>query len=60
LVQIPVFRPINISLGKSGIAESLSGFGGAAHVVIARMVSAVARTIPKINSRLCGLTSLCG
>ena len=28
LVQILVFRPVNISLGKSGIAESLSGFGG--------------------------------
>jgi hypothetical protein len=48
-----VFRPVNISLGKSGIAESLSGFGRAAHVVIARMVTAIARTIPKINSRLC-------
>jgi hypothetical protein len=43
------------------ISETLSGFGGAAHVVIVRMVTAIARTIPKINSSLCGLnSSLCG
>jgi hypothetical protein len=35
--------------------------GGAAPVVIAKMVIAIARTIPKINSSLCGLnSSLCG
>jgi hypothetical protein len=35
--------------------------GGAAHVVIVRMVTAIARTIPKINSSLCDLnSSLCG
>ena len=40
--------------GGIGAAQSLSGFEGAAHVVIARTVTAIARTIAKINSSLCG------
>jgi hypothetical protein len=44
------FAGLAFSANSVGQAESLSGFEGAAHVVIARMVTAIARTIPKINS----------
>ncbi len=40
---------VETGIGGIGAAESLSGFEEAAHVVIARMVTAIARTIPKIN-----------
>jgi hypothetical protein len=39
-----------VSLGGLGAAESSSQFGGAAHVVIVRMVTAIARTIPSQTS----------
>jgi hypothetical protein len=38
-----------VALGRIGAAESSSGFGGAANVVIVTMVTAIARTIPKTN-----------
>jgi hypothetical protein len=47
-----------VCLGEIGAAESLSGLGGAAHVVIARMVTAIARTIPKTNTSLSGFGAM--
>src|SRR5215813_2748921 len=41
--------PVTISLGGIGAAEALSGFGGAAHIMIARTTTAIAR-IPRLNA----------
>src|SRR5207247_6407619 len=37
-----------------GATESLAAFGGAAHVVIARTITAITRTTPNLNASLSG------
>ena len=41
-----------------GAADSLSESGGPAHVVIARMVTAIARAIPTTSANLVGLGAM--
>ena len=49
-----------VSRGGIGAAESLSGSGGLAHVVIAKMVIATARTTPNLNASLFGSCAMSG
>jgi len=47
-----------VSFGGDGAADSLPGFGGPAHVVIDRMVTAIARTIPKTSASMPGFGAM--